>query len=50
MCGLSPIGASRPGFNRPTLKMEKRKGAVKMCDLGICIREDEIYHGFWWKW
>ena len=33
--------ASSPSLNRPTFKIEKRKGVVKMRDLGICIREDE---------
>jgi hypothetical protein len=37
-----PRGASRAGLNRATLKMEKRKGAVKIRELGICIREDEV--------
>ena len=31
-----------PALNRPTLKMEKQKGTVKMCDIGIRIREDEV--------
>jgi hypothetical protein len=30
--------------------MEKQKGAVKMHDLGIRIREDEVYYGSWQKW
>ena len=34
--------APRVILNRPTLKMEKQKGAVKMHDLGICIRDDEV--------
>ena len=29
-------------LNRTTFKMEKQKGAVKMRDLGIRIREDEV--------
>jgi hypothetical protein len=37
MCGL-PRSASSSGLNRPTLKMEKQKGAVN-----ISIREDEAY-------
>jgi hypothetical protein len=37
------LSASRLGLNRPTLKMGKQKGAVKMHDLGIGIREDEVY-------
>jgi hypothetical protein len=36
-------GASRLGLNRPTLKMDKHKGAVKMRDLGIRIREDKVH-------
>jgi hypothetical protein len=34
VCGMRPRGAPRPGLNRPTFKMEKQKGVVKMCDLG----------------
>jgi hypothetical protein len=41
-CVDCPRGASRASLNRLTLKMEKRKGAIKMCDLGIRIREDEV--------
>ena len=37
---MRPRGAPRPSLNRPNFKMEKRKGAVKMRDLGIRIRED----------
>jgi hypothetical protein len=33
-----------------TFKMEKRKGAVKMRDIGILFREDEVYDGSRWKW
>ena len=50
MCGMRPRGAPRPGLNRPTFKMEKRKGAVKMRDLGIRIKEDEVYDGSQRKW
>ena len=50
VCGMSPRGAPRPGLNRPTFKMEKRKGAFKMCDLGIHIMEDEVYDGSRRKW
>ena len=35
VCGL-PRSASSPGLNRPTIKMEKQRGAVN-----ISIREDE---------
>ena len=35
-------GTPRLGLNRPTFKMEKWKGAFKMRDLGIRIREDEV--------
>ena len=41
VCGMRPSGAPRPSLNRPTFNMEKRKGAVKMCDLGRRIMEDE---------
>jgi len=41
-CVDCPRGASRADLNRPTLKIEKQKGVVKMCDLGIRIREDEV--------
>ena len=37
VCGLSR-SASSPGLNRPTLKIEKRRGAVN-----INIREDKAY-------
>ena len=45
MCGMRPSGAPRLGLNSPTFKMEKWKRAVKMHDLGIHIREDEVYDG-----
>jgi hypothetical protein len=41
--------APRPRLNRPTLKMEKLKGAVKMRDLGIRIKETR-YDGSRPKW
>jgi hypothetical protein len=34
VCAMRRKGAPKPGLNRPTLKMEMPKGAVKMCDLG----------------
>ena len=37
VCGL-PRSVSSPGLNRPTLKMEKKRGAVN-----ISIKEDEAY-------
>ena len=37
VCGL-PRSASSPRLNRPTLKMEKQRGAVN-----ISIKEDEAY-------
>ena len=43
---MRPRGAPRPSLNMPNFKMEKRKGAVKMRDLAIRIREDEVYDGF----
>ena len=42
VCGLLR-SASNPDLNRPTFKMEKWKGAVKMRDLGIRFREDDAY-------
>jgi hypothetical protein len=30
--------------------MEKWRGAVKIHDLGIRIKEDEAYDGSWRKW
>jgi len=35
VCGMRPREAPRPDLNRPTMKMEKPKGEVKMRDLGI---------------
>ena len=37
VCRL-PISASSPDLNRPTLKMKKQRGAVK-----ISIKEDKAY-------
>jgi hypothetical protein len=34
---MRPRGAPRPGLNRSTLKIEKWKGVVKMCDS--CVLE-----------
>ena len=47
VCEL-PRSAFNPGLNRPTLKMEKQRGAVN-----ISIREDEAYSVVFWvigKW
>jgi hypothetical protein len=41
---------TRLSLNRPTFKMEMWKEAVKMRDLGIRIREDEVYDGSLRMW